>query len=70
MAKDELEGFQEFEISHVLHEENTRADVLSQLASTQSHEINNSFAQETKKIPIIEQTKESMMIINVPTFTS
>lgn len=49
--KKRINNFDLVEISHIPREQNTRADVLSKLASTRASRINHSFMQETLEKP-------------------
>jgi ribonuclease HI len=51
MVKKKIGNFDSVEISHIPREQNTRADILSKLASTRVSGTNHSFAQETLEKP-------------------
>jgi len=50
-VRERINKFELVEISHILREQNTRADVLSKLASTKVSAINYSFVHETLERP-------------------
>ena len=54
LVKEKLKNFDRTEIKHVPREQNTRADILSKLASTSKKGGNKSVIQETLARPSIE----------------
>jgi hypothetical protein len=50
-VKDSLLGLSKFEIKHIPREENSRADLLSKLASTKSSSTLNSIVEEVLPSP-------------------
>ncbi|GAU35488.1 hypothetical protein TSUD_384430 [Trifolium subterraneum] len=66
LIRAKLAKFKETEVKHVPREHNTRADVLSKLASTRRKKAGNqSLIQETLTKPSIEKTAEVMHICAV-----
>src|ERR1051325_7603682 len=62
LVKEKLKGFDRAEIKHVPREQNTRADILSKLASTMKKGGNRSVIQETLTQPSIEKSTTTLNI--------
>ena len=62
LVQEKLKKFNQTEIKHVLHKQNTRADILSKLASTRKKVGNKFVIQELLSHPSIER---STMLLNI-----
>jgi ribonuclease HI len=62
VIKETISLFDEFEIMHVPREQNTRADVLSKLASTRKSGVNHSFIQETLEKPVETRRTRALLL--------
>ncbi|MCI27203.1 protein NYNRIN-like, partial [Trifolium medium] len=66
LIKEKLARFKEFEVKHVPREHNSRADILSKLASTRKRKGGNqSLIQETLSKPSIEKAPEAFLICDI-----
>jgi len=63
-----IEHFEAFKIEHVPRSNNTRADLLSKLASTKKKGRYKSLLQHTLSIPSIEQTNQCLNITTAGTW--
>jgi len=52
-----MKEFEVVEVTHVPHEQNTRADILSKLASTQTTNGNKTVIQEVFNEPSVQRQK-------------
>jgi len=62
-----IEHFEAFKIEHVPRSNNTRADILSKLASTKKRGRYKSLLQHTLSIPSIEQNNQCLSITTTGT---
>lgn len=60
--KENLAKFKSHEILHILRDKNTKANVISKLASNKTSVINHSFIQETLGTPCIKTFEVAMGI--------
>jgi len=59
-----MKEFETVEVTHVPHEQNTQADILSKLASTQTANGNQTVIQEVLKEPNVQRQKSQPLDVN------
>jgi len=65
LVLEKMKEFETVEVTHVPREQNTRADILSKLASTQTVNGNKIVIQEVLNEPSVQRQKTQSLDINV-----